>query len=165
MSIDHSISATYSFTLNLYLTFCKSHGLPVEPNTQTLSYYFQSFYINPKSVDSYLSGTCNQLELYFPNVRLHHKSALINCTLAGAKQYHDTPTKCKSLLTAAHLLTLTDDLASSTLHDGLLFNALFNTSITSLLCLREMTWPNKITLGDYKKVTMRFSMEWTKNMY
>jgi hypothetical protein len=28
-----------------------------------------------------------------------------------------------------------------------------------------MTWPNKIALGDYKKVTMRFSMEHTHNLY
>src|SRR5882762_3517601 len=93
MSIDHSSSATYSSTLNSYLTFCKSHSLPVEPTPQTLSYYttFQSFYINPKSVDSYLSGICNQLEPYFPEVRQSRKSYLVNRTLAGAKRYRGTP--------------------------------------------------------------------------
>ena len=49
MLINHSTSTIYSSTLNLYLTFCKSHGLPVDPTPKTLSYYitFQSFYINP----------------------------------------------------------------------------------------------------------------------
>ena len=31
MAIDHSTSTTYSSALNSYLTFCKSHGLPVKP--------------------------------------------------------------------------------------------------------------------------------------
>ena len=70
MSIDHSTVMTYTSALNSYLTFCKSHGIPIEPTPQTLSYYttFQSFHINPKSVDSYLSVICNQLEPYFPEV-------------------------------------------------------------------------------------------------
>ena len=167
MSIDHSTSATYSSALNSYLTFCKSHGLPVEPTPQTLSYYttFQSFHINPKSVDSYLSGICNQLKPFFPDVCLNCKSALVNQTLAGAKRYHGTPMKCKSPLTIAHLLTVADDLASSTLHDDLLFNALLNTGFTSLLRLGELTWPDRVTLRDYKKVSMHFSLKWSPNSF
>src|ERR1700674_506385 len=70
MSIDTSAATTYSSALNSYLTFCKMHGLPVNPTPQTLSYYttFQSFFIDPKSVDSYLSGICNQLEPFFPDI-------------------------------------------------------------------------------------------------
>ena len=62
MSIDHS-------------TFCKSHGLPIEPTSQTLSYYttFQSFHIHPKSVNLYLSRICNQLEPYCPNIYHNRK--------------------------------------------------------------------------------------------
>ena len=167
LSIDHSTSATYSSALNSYLTFCKSHRLPVEPTPQTLSYYttFQSFHINPKSVDSYLSGICNQLEPFFPDVRLNRKSALVNRTLAGVKQYHGTPTKRKSPLTVAHLLTVANDLTSSTLHDDLLFNALLNTGFTGLLRLGELTWPDKVALRDYKKVSMRHSIEWSPNTY
>jgi hypothetical protein len=167
MSIDHSTSATYSSALNSYLTFCKSHGLPVEPTPQTLSYYttFQSFYINPKSVDSYLSGICNQLEPYFPDVRQNRKTALVNRTLAGAKRYHATPTHRKSPLTVANLVTVAEDLACSTLHDDLLFNAQLNTAFTGLLRLGEMTWPDRVSLRDYKKVTMRYSMQWTTNTY
>ena len=95
MSIDQSTSTSYSSALNSYLTFCKLHDLPVEPTPQTLSYYttFQCFHINPKSVDSYLSGICNQLEPYFPDIRLNRKTALVNRTLASAKRYHSIPTK------------------------------------------------------------------------
>ena len=167
MSIDHTASATYSSALNAYLTFCKSHRLPVEPTPQMLSYYttFQSFHINPKSVNSYLSSICNQLEPYFPDVCQHHKSALVNQTLAGAKRYHGTPTKCKSPLTISNLLTVANDLVPSTLHNDLLFNTLLNTGFTGLLCLGELTWPDKLALRDYKKVTMWFSMAWTPNSY
>ena len=126
MSINHSTSTTYFSALNSYLTFCKSHGLPVEPTAQTLSYYttLQSFHINLKSIDSYLSEICNQLEPFFPNVCL-------NCK--WEPNDIGTLTKHKSPLTITNLLTIVDDLASSTLHDNLLFNALLNTGFTGLL--------------------------------
>ena len=87
MSIDTSTAKTYSSALNSYLTFFKLHGLPVNPTPQTLSYYvtFQSFFINPKSVDSYLSGVANLLEPFFPDVRKNRSSQLVTRTLAGAK--------------------------------------------------------------------------------
>ena len=102
---------------------------------------------------------------YFPDVRQHRKSALVNRMLAGAKQYPGTPTKRKSPLTIVNLLTIANHLAPSTLHDDLLFNTLLNTSFTGLLHLGELTWPHKITLRDYKKLTMRHSLQWTKTPY
>ena len=167
MSIDTSTASTYSSALNSYLTFCKMHGLPVEPTPQTLSYYttFQSFHINPKSVDSYLSGVCNQLEAFFPDVRKNRTSTLVTRTLAGAKRYRGSPTTRKSPLTVANLVTVSTNLASSTDHDDLLFNAQLNTGFTGLLRLGEITWPNKISLRDYKKVTMRFSLDLTPTQY
>ena len=166
MSI-HSTSASYSSALNSYLMFCKSHGLPIKPMSQTLSYYtkFQSFHINPKYVNSYLLGICNQLEPYFPNVCQNRKSALVNQTLAGTKCYHSTPTKQKSPLPVVNLLTVAEDLTLSTIHDNLLFNAQLNTGFTGPLHLGEMTWPDHVALRDYKKVTMQFSMEWTTDSY
>ena len=161
MSIDTSTATTYSSALNSYLTFCKMHGLPVDPTPQTLSYYitFQSFFINPKSVDSYLSGICNQLEAFFPDIHKNRTSSLVARTLAGAKRYRGTPTVCKSPLTVANLVCVAHNLAPSTDHDDLLFNALLNTGFTGLLRLGELTWPNKIALRDYRKVTMRSSLE------
>src|SRR6202050_3064303 len=125
LSIDTSTATTYSSALNSYLTFCKMHKLPVEPTPQTLSYYttFQSFHINPKSVDSYLSGICNQLEPYFPEVRQNRKSPLVVRTLAGAKRYRGTSVQRKSPLTVSNLITVSDDLSSADIHDDLLFHA------------------------------------------
>src|ERR1700728_269001 len=47
MSIDTSTASTYSSALNSYLTFCKMHGIPINPTPQTLSYYttFHSFFL------------------------------------------------------------------------------------------------------------------------
>ena len=104
-------------------------------------------------------------EPYFPDVRHNRKTALVNRTLAGAKCYHGTPTKRKTPLTVTNLLTVANHLAHSTIHDDLLFNAQLNTGFTGLLRLGEMTWPDRIALRNYKKVTMRFSMEWTTDSY
>ena len=161
LSIDTSTATTYSSALNSYLTFCKMHKLPVEPTPQTLSYYttFQSFHINPRSVDSYLSGICNQLEPFFPDVRKNRASSLVTRMLAGAKRFRGTATIRKSPLTVANLHFVSHDLAPSTDHDDLLFDAQLNTGFTALLRLGELTWPNKIALRDYRKVTLRSSLE------
>ena len=78
------------------------------------------------------------LEPFFPEVR----------TLAGAKRYRGTATIRKSPITIADLLFVSHDLAPSTDHDDLLFNAQLNTGFTALLRLGELTWPNKIALQN-----------------
>jgi len=126
---------------------------------------FQSAFINPKSVDSYLSGICNQLEPFFPDIRKNRTSTLVTRTLAGAKRYRGTPTHRKAPLTVTNLMTVSNDLHSSTDHDDLLFDAQINTGFTGLLRLGEMTWPDKVALRNYKKVTMRFSLQWLFHAY
>ena len=79
MSIDASTHLSYTSALNLYLTFCKLHDFDINPTPETLSLYvtYQSTFINPKSVDSYLSGIANQMEAYFPQVHKNQNSALV----------------------------------------------------------------------------------------
>src|ERR1700723_3816898 len=71
MAINISTANTYSSAMNSYLAFCNLHQLPIDPTPETLSYYvtFQCSHINPKSVESYLSGIRNNLEPFFPDIR------------------------------------------------------------------------------------------------
>ena len=41
--------------------------------------------------------------------------------------------------------------------DDLLFHAQLNTGFTGLLCLGKLTWPDKVALCNYKKVTLHLS--------
>src|ERR1700683_3009730 len=70
MAIDNSTANTYTSATNSYLTFCTLHNMPIDPTPETLSYYitFQSSHINPKSIESYLSGICNNLEPFSPEI-------------------------------------------------------------------------------------------------
>ena len=70
LAIDHLTHESYSSALNLYITFCCLHNFDIEPMQCTLAYYVtsQSLHIDLKSVDSYLSGICNQLKSHFPEV-------------------------------------------------------------------------------------------------
>lgn len=149
MALDPSTSLTYTSALNLYLTFCKMRGMPVEPTPQTLSYYitFQSWHIDPKSVDSYLSGIASQLEVYFPDVRKNRQSPLVARTLAGAKRVYGKSTKRKSPLLVANLITISEDLANSSDHDDLLFDAQVNSGFSGFHRLAELTQPDKLQLG------------------
>lgn len=162
MSIDNSTAATYSSALNSYLTFCKLHDLPVEPTPATLSFYitFQSAHINPKSVESYLSGITNGLEPFFPDVRLSRASNLVKKTLKGALRRHGVPTNRKSPLTTSQLQSITNQLTPSTDHDDKLFVTMLNTGFTGLLRLAEMTMHNNPNLRNFRKATLRNSVRW-----
>jgi hypothetical protein len=167
MAIDHSTAGTYSSALNSYLTFCKLHNIPVDPTPETLSYYvaFQSSFINPKSVDSYLSGICNQLEPFYPNVRKNRLSVLVTRTLAGAKRRFGVPASRKAPLSVTNLQHVATDLLASPAHDNLLFEAQLNTGFTGLLRLGDLTFPDKLADRDYRKVTLRRSLEWLPNAF
>ena len=156
LAINCSTHESYTSALNLYITFCQLHGFDIEPTQRTLAYYvtFQSTHINPTSIDSYLSGICNQLESHFPDVHAICKSPLVSRALRGAKQCWGKQTAQKLLLTIANLNTVFDSLGDHPSHDDLLFAAQIFTGFENLLQLGELCWPDKVTLQDYRKVTM-----------
>ena len=94
-SIDSTTWSNYSSALNSYLEFIKNHNFPIDPNPNTLSFYavYMSHYIKLSSVDSYLSGICQQLEPFFPDVRKNRKSMLVHRTIRGCKCIRAIPTK------------------------------------------------------------------------
>src|SRR5882762_5430487 len=167
MAIDQSTANSYTSTLNSYLTFCKIHQIPVNPTPETLSYFmtFQSSFINLKSIESYLSGICNQLEPFYPQVRKNYLSPLVTCMLTGAKCYHGVPTNRKAPLSVANLTQVSNDLASSSTHDDLLFKAQLSTGFLGLLHLGEMTFPDKMGDHDYRKVTLHHSLQWLPHTF
>ena len=167
MAIDNSTANTYTSATNSYLTFCKLHGIPIEPTSETLSYYitFQSSHINPKSVESYLSGICSNLEPFFPEIRSNRDSALVKRTLRGALRRHGQPTKRKSPLTTNHLQSITTALAHSHDHDDLLFLTMLNSGFTGLLRLGELAVSDNPRLRDFRKVVLRSSFKWVNGNY
>jgi hypothetical protein len=103
--IDKSTLANYSSALNSYLNFVKLHDLPVEPTPDTLSLYtvYMCHHINPRSVNTYLSGISQKLEASFPDVKQAWNSALVRRTLQGCMQMRGVPTVRKRALTTGDL--------------------------------------------------------------
>ena len=64
----------------------KKHQQSMELMAETLSYYinYQTHFISPDSIDSYLSRIINQLEPYHLDVYKHWGSLLVKQTLKGA---------------------------------------------------------------------------------
>ena len=93
MAIDAATHLFYTSALNSYLTFCKLHNFDINPTPETLSLYvtYQSTFINPKSVDSYLLGIADQMESFFSDVQKNGHSALVSRTLKSAKRWHSVP--------------------------------------------------------------------------
>lgn len=91
-AIDKSTRLSYTSHLQSYLTFCKIYGFPIDPSIDTLSFYvtFMCHHIKPASVDSYLSGICNQ-----PSSRTFARAA--------SRRSSHAPSKAVSVCTALPL--------------------------------------------------------------
>jgi hypothetical protein len=167
LAIDRSTHLNYSSALNSYISFCRLHGFPIEPTPDTLSFYtvYMSHHIKPSSVDSYLSGICQQLEVYFPDVRAARKSVLVHRTLTGCKRLLGTPTLRKSALTHDHLRHVLAQFGQSLLHDDCLFVALIFTGFHALMRLGELCWPDNPSLRNYDKISKRRTVKWLAGAY
>lgn len=159
-AIDTSTAHTYGSALNSYIEFCRLHKFPITPTAETLSFYtvFMCHHINPKSVDSYLSGICNQLEAHFPEVREIRKSMLVSRTLQGCKRLRGTATKRKSPLSRQQLRQAIAALPPSPSHDDLLFLTILLSGFRALQRLGELTMPDNPRIRNPRKYTKRVSV-------
>jgi len=167
LSIDNSSHLTYTSTLNSYLTFCKIHNFPIEPTQQTLSFFvvYMSAHIKPDSVNSYLSGICNQLEVYFPDIRKNRNSILVSRTLAGCRRRFGTAIRRKQPLSTDDLFTVQSQLHSTPHHDEKLFLAILFTGFHGLFCLGKLTFPDRVASRDYRKIMLRHTVDMTPTTY
>jgi hypothetical protein len=156
-AIDVSTWNNYGSALNSYLTFVRLHNIPVEPTADTLSLYtvYMCHHIKPDSVDTYLSGICQQLEPYFPHVRAARKGRLVHRTLEGCKRLHGTPTIRKRALTIDDINNVCSSYNNNSSHDDLLFCTQLCVGFFALMRLGELTFPDNIALRDPCKVTKR----------
>jgi len=154
-AIDNSTWKNYGSALNSYLNFVKMHNFPLEPTSETLSLFtiYMSHHIKPNSVTTYLSGICQQLKPYFPNIRSACNSTLVHCTLQGCRCCHAVPTSRKCALTLGDLETVINALGNSMDYDDCLFIAQLLTGFFALFHLGEMTYPDNPELCDPRKVT------------
>ena len=166
-AIDNSTWKNYGSALNSYLNFVKLHDFPLEPTPDTLSLFtvYMCHHIKPGSVATYLSGICQQLEPYFPNIRAARNSALVHRTLQGCKRLRATPTTRKRALTLTDLETVVNALADSLDYDDILFLAQLLTGFFALFRLGELTYPDDPELRDPRKVTKRMSVRFSDTSF
>ena len=104
-SIVTNMWTSYGSALNSYLDFIHLHNFDPEPTTNILSLFttYMSKHIKPSSVASYLSGICQQLEPFFPDIRKNWNSPLVCWTLPGCKHLYGSPIIWKQALTLDNL--------------------------------------------------------------
>jgi hypothetical protein len=165
--LDKSTLSNYSSALNSYLNFVKQHDFPVEPTPETLSFFtvYMCHQINPRSVNTYLSGISQQLEAHFPTVKEARNSTLVRRTLQGCMRLRGTNTVRKRALTVGDLQLVVAHYLTSTLHDDLLFVAMLLTGFFGLLRLGEMAFPNDTSLQNWRKVTRRTTVKLQDSFY
>ncbi|KAF9230502.1 putative retroelement protein [Melanogaster broomeanus] len=159
MALEPGSCSSYSSALNSYVTFCHTHNLPIEPSVDTFSFYivFTCAFIQPDSVDTYLSGICSCLENDFPHVRSVHKHPTVAKTLAGCKKRGRREVVRKLPLTVEDITRTCAQTVPDSSHDALLFAALLSTGFHALLHLGELVWPDTVSLQSYRKVILRRS--------
>jgi len=161
--VNNSTWKNYGSTLNSYLNFIKLHDFPLNPTPDTLSLFtvYMCHHIKPGSIATYLSGICQQLEPYFPDICTARNSALVHHTLQGCRHLHATPTSRKCALTLDDLETVINALGTSSDYDNILFLAQLLTGFFTLFRLGEMTYPDDPQLHDPQKVTKRTSVHFS----
>ncbi|KIM36874.1 hypothetical protein M413DRAFT_31273 [Hebeloma cylindrosporum] len=166
-ALDISTWKNYGSALNSYLNFVFLHDLSPEPTADRLSLFtvWTSFYIEPRSVDSYLSGICSQLEPNFPDIRKPRSSPLVKRTLRGCERLRSKPVRRKRALTLDDLARVIAHFAGSTLHDDLLFVAMLLTGFFALMRLGELSFPDDKSLWDWCKVIRRDTVRVCLDMY
>ena len=165
--IDRSTLSNYSSALNSYLNFVKLHGLPVDPTPETLSFYtvYMCHHVNPRSVNTYLSGISQQLETHFPAVKEARNSTVVRRTLQGCMRMRGTATVRKRALTINDLQLVINHYHDTTTHDDLLFLAMLLTGFFGLLRLGELVFPDEVSLQNWKKVTRRNTVSVQNDRY
>lgn len=160
MAVDLTTASSYNSAVNSYLTFCKLHAIAPEPSPDTFSLYvtWQSAHIDPKSVDSYLSGICNNLEPFYPDIRKIRKSLIVSRTLKGAKRRHGSAVKRKSPLLVSHLFKICEDLGASASHNDKLFLAMVTCGFAGLHRLGEISNSDNPRLRNSAKTIRRASV-------
>ncbi|KAF7362575.1 hypothetical protein MVEN_00606200 [Mycena venus] len=124
-----------------------------------------SAHINPRSVNSYLSGICNQLEPYFPDVRARCNSPLVTRTVAGCMRRYGTPVRRKRPICEDDIVQVINDIGQSTAHDDRLFLSMLTTGRDGLLRLGEMTTSDTVALRSSRKLTLRHTVRITINNF
>ena len=149
-AIDSTSRYTYGLALNSYLTFVRIHDIPVEPTKETMSFFvvFTSSFLNPQSVASYLSGICNQLEPWFPNVRVVQRSMVVTQTLEGCLRLKSVPVARKRPLSLDDLQIVLSHFQLNPSHDDLLFISMLLTGFFALMRLGELSFPDNRRLRN-----------------
>lgn len=166
-ALDTSTKLTYSSALNSYLNFAHLHLLPIEPTADTLSLYatYMCHHIEPRSVDSYLSGICSELEAFHPGVRAARASPLVSRTMKGFKRLRSKPIVRKRALSKDELQRAVASFGATPSHDDSLFISILLTGFHALLRLGELVWPDNPELQSYRKLSMRASVKVDAGMF
>lgn len=166
-ALDSSTQVTYNSHLQSYLNFCKIHGFPTDPTSDTLSFFivYMSKHINPRSLPGYLSGIISRLEPMFPEVRENAKKPIVRRTLQGCKRLNPKAITRKRPLDYGDLRKLTDTLTPQSPYDDVLFVTLVLTGFYSLMRLGELVVPDQLAKRNFNKIIRRTSLKINNTQY
>ena len=146
--------------------FAKSTIFPLNQlNKHLASLLFKCLSTSNQTLSTHISRICNQLEVYFPDIRKNRNSILVSCTLAGCHQNFGTTIWCKQPLSTDDIITVLSQLRSTPHHDEKLFLAILFMGFHGLFCLCELTFPDRVASCDYHKIILCHTVDITQTTY
>jgi hypothetical protein len=136
------------------------HHLDISPTPKTLSLYivYESHYIDPRSVKSYLSGICNELELDYPSTRENCRHPLVRRTLRGCQRMFSKAILRKEPLQVCDVQSILSKISSESSYDDFLFTTLLTIGFTCLHRLGELVAPDNPLHRDHRSMTLRHTV-------
>ncbi|THU95843.1 hypothetical protein K435DRAFT_819600 [Dendrothele bispora CBS 962.96] len=165
-AIDTSTHSSYTSALSSYVYFCDVHQFPYKPTPNIFSFYIvwlcnnDEQHVDPKSVDKYLSGICNELEDFYNDARVIRNHHLVRETLRGCRRLYSKPTRRKSPLSISDLTVAVKHYRHSYIHDDLLFLVLLVAGWFGLLRLAELCLPDVKKHQNVQKRTRHNLVKW-----
>ena len=158
-SLVPSLCLSYT-SAQSYQRFCRLHNFPTELTADMLSFFltYQSHSLHPKTLSSYLSGICNQLEVFHPQIRTLWQSPIVHRTLTGIHHVHGTSTRHKPPLLPSDLHVAIDQFGSSKDYDDTLFLTQLLVGFNQLLRLAKLCGPDNPQLFDVCRSMRHFDI-------
>jgi hypothetical protein len=102
-SIEKSMVKGYTTGAHDYISFCITHGLPLDPTPSTLARYiaYMSQFIS--SGPKYLTGARHFLHDLYPDFDQNRSHPLVQATISGSRKLRADPVRRKQPLRTMHL--------------------------------------------------------------
>lgn len=157
--VSKSSKMKYKSGVNRFIKYCVDRNLEPVPTESNLSHFISevSREIQPKSVNTYLSGISYHFNHSYPEVNINRLSAKVRDTMKGCQKSFSKPTVRANAMELRDLEIAADFFKNT--FDDLLFNTILTIGFYGLHRLGELVESDREELKDDRRLIKRWSLK------